>query len=107
MSPLAKESSIPGISERFELFINGKELVNAYSELNDPAEQRRRFASQAVFKELGDVEALEMDAAFCDAMELGMPPTAGWGLGIDRLCMLLTGESAIREVISFPILRKL
>ncbi|KAI9013304.1 hypothetical protein BC832DRAFT_289453 [Gaertneriomyces semiglobifer] len=108
MSPLAKQAETAGnipLADRFELFINGFEFVNAYAELNDPHEQRRRFEQQMKDRQIGDDEAQIPDEEFCDALELGMPPTCGWGLGVDRLVMLLTGASRIREVIAFPTLR--
>ncbi|KAI8911751.1 hypothetical protein EDD86DRAFT_188831 [Gorgonomyces haynaldii] len=103
MSPLSKTSH--GIARRYELFICGKEYINAYEELNDPQEQRRRFQMQQSDKQAGDEEAQPLDEHFCQALELGMPPTVGWGLGIDRLVMLLTNQQRIREVIPFPVLK--
>ena len=91
------------VSERFELFAAGKELINAYSELNDPRDQRERFELQTSAREAGDSEGMFADERFCVALEHGMPPAAGWGLGIDRLIMMLTGSQNIREVQSFPL----
>lgn len=100
LSPLAKEShGRPGISDRFELFVNGRELANAYSELNDPVEQSLRFRLQS---ELKNGEVPEADEEFVDALRTGMPPTTGCGIGIDRLVMLLTGRTQIRDVLFFP-----
>lgn len=109
LSPLAKNrDDDPGLTQRFELFVAGKELCNAYGELNDPAEQRRRFQQQEAMREGdGDAEAQRMDHEFCRALEYGLPPTGGWGMGIDRLVMLLTGQTQIREVLLFPIMRPL
>jgi len=108
MSPLAKDHrDQPGLTERFELFINFKEVCNAYTELNDPVEQRSRFQAQARDKEAGDDEAMFVDEDFCRALEYGLPPTAGWGMGIDRLCMLLTDTNSIREVLLFPAMKPL
>eukprot|EP00842_Homolaphlyctis_polyrhiza_P000402 jgi/Hompol1/1362/HPOL_002695-RA len=105
MSPLAKEGSVKGITDRFELFVGTRELANAYLELNDPFEQRQRFAMQMLDRDQGDAEAQPMDEAFCVALEHGLPPTVGWGLGVDRLCMLLTQSTRIRDVIAFPVLK--
>lgn len=107
MSPLAKEHrDRPGLSERFELFINGTEYCNAYSELNDPQEQFNRFQQQLVDKRTGDEEAMSLDETFLKALQVGLPPTAGWGMGIDRVAMLLNGSATIREEILFPLLRQ-
>ncbi|XP_066260531.1 lysine--tRNA ligase isoform X1 [Euwallacea similis] len=106
MSPLAKwHRSIPGLTERFEAFIMKKEICNAYTELNDPIEQRRRFEQQAADKSAGDDEAQLIDETFCTALEYGLPPTGGWGLGIDRLTMFLTDNNNIKEVLLFPAMK--
>ncbi|KAB7506104.1 Lysine--tRNA ligase [Armadillidium nasatum] len=106
MSPLAKyHRSIPGLTERFELFVAKKEICNAYTELNDPIEQRERFRQQAADKAAGDDEAQMVDENFCTALEYGLPPTAGWGMGLDRLTMFLTNSHNIKEVILFPAMK--
>ena len=106
MSPLAKyHRSIPGISERFELFVNFHEICNSYTELNNPIRQRELFAEQAKQKAQGDDEAQMIDENFCTSLEYGLPPTAGWGLGIDRLAMLLTDKNNIKEVLLFPAMK--
>jgi lysyl-tRNA synthetase, class II len=106
MSPLTKKHrSKPGLVERFELMINGKEIANAYTELNDPIDQRERFEEQVKLMERGDDEAMFIDYDFLRALEYGMPPTSGIGIGIDRLCMLLTNQSSIQDVLFFPQMR--
>lgn len=106
MSPLTKKHrSKPGLVERFELFINGKEVANAYSELNDPIDQRERFEEQLRLAERGDEEAMAMDDDFLRSLEYGMPPTAGIGIGIDRLTMMMTNQTSIQEVLFFPQMR--
>ena len=106
MSPLTKKHrSKPGLVERFELMINGKEIANAYSELNDPIDQRERFEEQVKLMERGDDEAMYIDYDFLRALEYGMPPTAGIGIGIERLAMLLTGQVSIQDVLLFPQMR--
>lgn len=106
MSPLAKEDrDRRGITERFELFINCKEICNSYTELNIPSVQRERFASQVAARDAGDTEAMPIDEDFCQALEFGLPPTAGWGIGIDRLTMYMTDAANIRDVILFPAMK--
>ena len=105
VSPLTKKEKDPRYVQRFELFVNGKELANAYTELNDRLDQEERFLAQLEAKKLGDEEASEMDKDFVEALEYGMPPTGGVGMGIDRIVMLLTNQPQIREVILFPTMR--
>ena len=106
MSPLTKKHrSNPALTERFELMVNGKELANAYSELNDPIDQEERFIEQMRLSEKGDAEAMFIDQDFLRALQYGMPPTSGIGIGIDRLVMLMTGQTTIQEVLFFPQMR--
>ena len=106
VSPLARQSlEDPTVTDRFELVIGGRELANGYSELNDPDEQARRFEAEAAAAAGGDGEAHPADAAFVRALEFGLPPTSGIGIGIDRLIMLLAEVPAIRDVILFPMMR--
>ncbi|KAJ0167678.1 Lysine--tRNA ligase, cytoplasmic [Colletotrichum tanaceti] len=107
MSPLAKyHREIPGLCERFEAFVCKKEIVNAYTELNDPFDQRLRFEEQARQKDQGDDEAQLIDENFCMSLEYGLPPTGGWGMGIDRMVMFLTDNYSIREVLAFPFMKE-
>ena len=105
-SPLSKNKlDEPSMVERFEIYVGGMEIGNAYTELNDPNEQRRRFEMQTGMRDRGDEEAHQMDEDYIRALSYGMPPTGGEGIGIDRLTMLLTGSKSIRDVILFPLLR--
>jgi lysyl-tRNA synthetase class 2 len=106
MSPLTKKHrSKPGLVERFELYVNGKEIANAYTELNDPIDQKERFEEQLKLAERGDDEAMSMDLDFIRSLEYAMPPTSGLGVGIDRLTMMLTNQQSIQEVLFFPQMR--
>jgi lysyl-tRNA synthetase class 2 len=106
VSPLARRKDAdPALTDRFELFVDTKEIANGFSELNDPEDQAERFREQAARKDAGDPEAMYYDADYVRALEVGLPPTAGAGLGVDRLVMLLTDSASIRDVILFPHMR--
>src|SRR5690606_27100463 len=106
VSPLARRCDRdPAFCDRFELFVNGKELANGFSELNDPDDQRARFQAQLRARAAGDAETMDYDEDYCRALEVGMPPAAGEGVGIDRLVMLLAEQASIRDVILFPLMR--
>jgi len=105
LKPLAKKSPDPRYTEVFQLVVNGFEVSNSYTELNDPLDQRERFEEQAQNKKAGDDEAMEFDADFVEALEHGMPPATGTGIGIDRLAALITGSHTLKEVIVFPMVK--
>ncbi|MBP1947078.1 lysine--tRNA ligase [Virgibacillus litoralis] len=108
LSPLARANDDnPTLTDRFQLVVNGAEIINAYSELVDPIEQRRRLEAQAILKSNGDIEAMEMDEDYLTAMEYGMPPISGWGFGIERLLMVLTDSDTIKDCVLFPLIKKL
>ena len=106
LSPLARANDEdPSLTDRFQLVINGAEIINAYSELVDPKEQERRLNEQAKLKDSGDEDAMMMDMDYIEAMEYGMPPISGWGIGIDRLVQLLTAAPNIKDCVMFPLMR--
>jgi lysyl-tRNA synthetase class 2 len=106
VSPLARKNEQDGaFCDRFELFINRREIANGFSELNDPDDQRARFLAQVRAKAAGAAETMDFDEDYCRALEVGMPPTAGEGIGVDRVAMMLTGQPSIRDVILFPLMR--
>jgi lysyl-tRNA synthetase, class II len=106
VSPLARRNdSDPFLTDRFEFFVGGRELANGFSELNDPEDQAARFREQLARKQAGDLEAMQYDADYIRALEYGMPPAAGLGVGVDRLVMLLTNSASIRDVLLFPYMR--
>jgi lysyl-tRNA synthetase class 2 len=106
LSPLArKNDKNPMIVDRFQLVVNGWEIVNAYSELIDPVDQAQRFEQQTAAKAAGDEEAMSKDDEFVSALEYGMPPTSGWGMGIERIVTLLTGQTNLKDVILFPLMK--
>lgn len=108
LSPLARANDDnPALTDRFQLVVNGAEIINAYSELVDPLEQRRRLETQAQLRNNGDVEAMEMDEDYLTAMEYGMPPISGWGFGIERLLMVLSDSDNIKDCVFFPLTKKL
>ena len=108
LSPLARANDAnPEISDRFQLVINGAEVINAYSELVDPINQKYRLLEQAKLKDSGDEEAMVMDQDYITAMEYGMPPISGWGMGIDRIIQILTGQDNIKDTVLFPLMRPL
>ena len=108
LSPLARANDHnPALTDRFQLVVNGAEIINAYSELVDPIEQRKRLETQALLKSNGDLEAMEMDEDYLTAMEYGMPPISGWGFGIERLLMVLTDSDTIKDCVLFPLIKKI